>query len=164
MLRFTVWLVAVVLIAGSRLATCFKLPPVAIVRAPFGTFETLLLHRATTRQATGSSRPESCMEDRCNDPVSVDSCLESESGPGLETLDPEVLAVEQQEEGLKEELSSIDETLRNQRLRLAKLRDRISESGKNGFFIVQAQVNDFAVSVPSQTYHIQCVHYDHIVT
>ena len=43
-------------------------------------------------------------------------------------------------------LQSLEITLRSERLMLANLKDKISESGKPGYFIVQAQVNEFVVT------------------
>jgi hypothetical protein len=68
------------------------------------------------------------------------------SSPPESFPDPVAKAIADSEATLKEEVQNLESVLRAERAKLAKLRDRISESGKTGFFIVQAQVNDFAVS------------------
>jgi hypothetical protein len=46
---------------------------------------------------------------------------------------------------LANKLNELEDTLRAERLSLLRVKDRISESGKSAYFIVQAQVNDFLV-------------------
>lgn len=57
----------------------------------------------------------------------------------------ETQATADYEKQLADELQHLEATLRSERGSLTKLRDKLSESGKNGYFIVQAQVNDFTV-------------------
>lgn len=59
--------------------------------------------------------------------------------------DPETAARKKIEQQLRSDLSKAEGLLRNERVQLSKTRDEISESGKNGFFLVKAQVNDFLV-------------------
>eukprot|EP01038_Epipyxis_sp_PR26KG_P006637 gene6637-9111_t len=47
------------------------------------------------------------------------------------------------EKSLQLEVNKLESILRTERVQLTKLKDKASESGKNGYFIVQAQVNDF---------------------
>jgi molecular chaperone GrpE (heat shock protein) len=57
--------------------------------------------------------------------------------------DPHAEAIKALEKELQSELTSLEAVLKAERLSLSRTRDRVSESGKNGFFIVQAQVADF---------------------
>ena len=52
-------------------------------------------------------------------------------------------AVKAEEERLTQELKSLEDKLRAERRELIKVKDKISESGKTGFFMVQAQVSEF---------------------
>jgi hypothetical protein len=74
------------------------------------------------------------------------------SSPPESFPDPVAKAIADREAALKEEVLNLESALRTERTKLVKLRDKISESGKNGFFIVQAQVNDFAVSTALQVH------------
>lgn len=65
--------------------------------------------------------------------------------PEAPSIDPVTQAIADFEKVLTEELQHLEVTLRSERASLTKVRDKMSESGKNGFFIVQAQVNDFTV-------------------
>lgn len=58
-------------------------------------------------------------------------------------LDPQQQAIANYEQKLAKDLENLERKLRTERQSLSKLRDKISESGKNGYFIVQAQVNEF---------------------
>jgi molecular chaperone GrpE (heat shock protein) len=58
-------------------------------------------------------------------------------------LTPMEQAVEDYEKKLAMQLKDAEVRLRSERMLLTKLKDRESESGKNGFFMVQAQVNEF---------------------
>jgi hypothetical protein len=62
-------------------------------------------------------------------------------------------AIQAQKEALRNEIDILERTLRRERLVLSKLKERRSESGKNGYFLVQAQVNDFLVSIEWSIYH-----------
>ncbi|RYH13846.1 hypothetical protein EON65_34680 [archaeon] len=61
-------------------------------------------------------------------------------------VDPKQQAIMQKETVLRAQLLELEERLRRNRLELGRVKDRVSESGKNGFFLVQAQVNEFLVS------------------
>eukprot|EP01036_Dinobryon_divergens_P034136 gene34136-44107_t len=52
-------------------------------------------------------------------------------------------AIKEYEMKLQKEITDLENILRAERLNLGRIKDRISESGKSGFFMVQAQVNDF---------------------
>lgn len=54
-------------------------------------------------------------------------------------------AIKEYELKLQKEITDLENILRAERLNLGRIKDRISESGKSGFFMVQAQVNDFQV-------------------
>ncbi|KAJ1416961.1 hypothetical protein B484DRAFT_454125 [Ochromonadaceae sp. CCMP2298] len=68
---------------------------------------------------------------------------EEEAEMEIEAVDPVKEAIREREMALAAELSLLDGQLRTERKSLTTLRDKISESGKNGYFIVQAQVSDF---------------------
>ena len=80
--------------------------------------------------------------------------LDSEIIPELEvseTLEPEVaevvdpyeVAVKALEAQLRTEIINIESNLKSERNALSKIKDKASESGKNGYFIVQAKVAEF---------------------
>lgn len=58
-------------------------------------------------------------------------------------LDPHEEAVKALESQIKSEIVMMETKLKTERVALSKVRDRISESGKNGYFIVQAKVAEF---------------------
>lgn len=58
-------------------------------------------------------------------------------------IDAKSEAVRAKEVELTKKIAELENTLRSERNRLAISKDRLSETGKNGFFIVQAQVADF---------------------
>ena len=60
-------------------------------------------------------------------------------------LDPVQVAVKDKEERLTKELHAWNETLKSERLFLMNVRDKAFNSGKNAFYAVQAEVNDFVV-------------------
>jgi molecular chaperone GrpE (heat shock protein) len=57
--------------------------------------------------------------------------------------DPDVKLLKEMETKLQSEISQLESQLRMERLNLSKVKDQVSESGKNGFFMVQAQVANF---------------------
>ena len=63
-----------------------------------------------------------------------------------EEVDPLAKAVADYENSLSNQVISLENLLRTEKNNLLRWKDRISETGKNGYFIVQAQVNDFSVS------------------
>lgn len=63
-----------------------------------------------------------------------------------EEVDPLAKAVADYENSLSNQVTSLETLLRTEKNNLIRWKDRISETGKNGYFIVQAQVNDFSVS------------------
>lgn len=60
--------------------------------------------------------------------------------------DPRAEAIKLKEAELAKVVAELENTLRYERMQLAKARDRLSETGKTGYFMVQAQVADFMVS------------------
>lgn len=60
-------------------------------------------------------------------------------------VDKKAAAIKEYELKLQSEIANLESTLRAERLSLSRLKDKVSESGKAGFFMVQAQVNDFQV-------------------
>jgi molecular chaperone GrpE (heat shock protein) len=58
-------------------------------------------------------------------------------------LSPYEQAVKDLENTLRQELSTAEAQLKTERTALLRTKDKVSESGKNGYFIVQAQVAEF---------------------
>jgi molecular chaperone GrpE (heat shock protein) len=58
-------------------------------------------------------------------------------------LTPEEQAILNKEKELKNQLENLENQLRKARADLVRVKDKISESGKNGYFIQQAQVAEF---------------------
>jgi hypothetical protein len=56
------------------------------------------------------------------------------------------MAIEEKEKELKKQIEETEKLLRKERVSNMRVKDKISESGKTGFFIVQAQVAEFLVS------------------
>lgn len=63
------------------------------------------------------------------------------------TEDPLDAAIRAKEQELQRDLQVLEFSLRSERQKNLKLQDKISESGKMGFFMIQAQVTDFQVSI-----------------
>jgi len=62
-------------------------------------------------------------------------------------VDPLAQAVSDYEGTLSSQVTLLENLLRTEKNNLIRWKDRLSETGKNGYFIVQAQVNDFSVSI-----------------
>ena len=81
---------------------------------------------------------------------SLDTSVEEDSNEDVaakgNVTDPLAEVQAERLQQLTKELEEQEGLLRVERSNLMKLRDKVSESGKNGFFIVKAQVNDFSVS------------------
>ena len=60
-------------------------------------------------------------------------------------IDPLQQAIKEKETELAKVVAELESSLRSERILLAKTRDRLSETGKTGYFMVQAQVADFMV-------------------
>ncbi len=69
-----------------------------------------------------------------------DESEEAEEEPEESPLDK---AIKEKESELAKELADIEGKLRTERLSTMKTKDKLSESGKTGFFMVQAQVAEF---------------------
>jgi hypothetical protein len=63
----------------------------------------------------------------------------------LPIVDPRLEAIKLKESQLAKTVVELESTLRSERILLAKSKDKLSETGKTGFFMVQAQVADFMV-------------------
>lgn len=61
-------------------------------------------------------------------------------------VDPKEEARKELEAKLQIELTKLEETLRTKRLSLNRAKNRLSESGARGYYLVQAQVNEYLVS------------------
>lgn len=83
------------------------------------------------------------MEDEDGDVAEEQKAAEPDAG--VDELDPVVLATQAYEMKLAGQLASLESTLKSERVNLLRQKDKLSESGKNGFFMVQAQVNEFGV-------------------
>ena len=57
--------------------------------------------------------------------------------------DPHEFAIKALESQIKSEILVLETKLKTERVALSKVKDRVSESGKNGYFIVQAKVAEF---------------------
>lgn len=60
-----------------------------------------------------------------------------------EELSPEAKAIKEAEEALRKQLNEVENTLRSERVNLSKVKDKKDLSGKNGFYIIQARVNEW---------------------
>ena len=58
-------------------------------------------------------------------------------------IDPREQAIKDIEKKLQLEVETLENILKSERQLLSKTRDKLTESGKTGFFMVQAQVNEF---------------------
>ena len=101
-----------------------------------------------TLNAAASDTEKSVDENLKTDDVSeLTSTLEEgdeiEQEIDEKVLSPYELAVIELETQLRSELSSLEAILKNERMQLSKKKDSISESGKTGYYIVQAQVAEF---------------------
>ena len=61
----------------------------------------------------------------------------------VELVDPHEVAIKTLEAQLRTEIINIESNLKSERNALSKVKDKSSESGKNGYFIVQAKVAEF---------------------
>jgi len=73
-----------------------------------------------------------------------------EDGEEAEVVAAEVLtpleeAIKAKEGDLVKELAALESQLKSERLNAGRSRDKVFESGKSGFFVVQAQVSEFLV-------------------
>lgn len=76
---------------------------------------------------------ESAAESGVSNPSNVTSIEE----------DPVMKQIKEMELKLSAEVSQLEMQLRSERQNAARIKDQISESGKNGYFIIQAQVAEF---------------------
>lgn len=67
-----------------------------------------------------------------------------------EILDPQAKAIADLEAKLQQEVDNLKARVSIERINEGKLRDKISESGKVGFYMVQAKVTDFQVKTFEQ--------------
>lgn len=79
-----------------------------------------------------------------SDDENVDTIEESEVVDQVPE-DPQSNIIKLKEDTLKNQISQLESRIAFERAALLKTKDKVSESGKTGFFIVQAQVNDFLV-------------------
>lgn len=104
-----------------------------------------------------------------NDGSDKDSCSESVSEEGHPNVtEPVVLtplqaAILEKEKSLAAEIENLENRLLLERQMLFNLESKISEGGKNAYYMVQAQVNDFKVEFSSSRLvkaypAIRCLH------
>ena len=86
---------------------------------------------------------ESSVEDDVVAEDAEDTTNEIEEEPVIVELDPYSVAVKDLESQLKNEITMLETSLKSDRNSLSKTKDKASESGKNGYFIVQAKVAEF---------------------
>lgn len=72
----------------------------------------------------------------------VNATEEAEAEPEPEPT-PLEKAIKEREEELTKQLADLEGKLRTERVNTMKVKDKLSESGKTGFFMVQAQVAEF---------------------
>lgn len=73
----------------------------------------------------------------------IETTTVAEADNSTITIDPIEVAIKDRENELKVKIERLESTLRSEKAKLLKLKDRVSESGKMGFYMVQAQVHDF---------------------
>lgn len=110
------------------------------------------IHRKYFSAVETTERAEySQKEDSCCDPTPCAVLLETPVGQcnaSTPDIDSHLQdAIKNKESVLSKELKDLEQKLWSERQMLAKIQDKISESGKNAYFMVQSQVHDFAVSV-----------------
>lgn len=62
-------------------------------------------------------------------------------------IDPQKEAIAKLEKELTNELESLEQILSSKRISLNQARNRLMESGPRGYYLIQAQVNEFLVNV-----------------
>lgn len=72
--------------------------------------------------------------------------LASENPPDGEPVLLADVSLEEKQAELTKELHEWENKLRLERIKLNNLEDKLSESGKNGYYLVQAQLQDFRVN------------------
>lgn len=94
-----------------------------------------------------TSTSRNCIENDVDTPVpQIVDMLENSTFDDVNatnTVDPVEEAIRQQTQELNLQVSELEAKIRTERILLTKSKDKLAESGKNGFFMVQAQVNDF---------------------
>jgi hypothetical protein len=99
-------------------------------------------------RSDGNTEKSSFEDEVVDSSAETNDALEvSSSATAPEPEDPKKKAIENKEKEMKAQLAALEEQLRRNRLELIKVREQVSESGKNGYFLVQAQVNDFLVRI-----------------
>ena len=83
---------------------------------------------------------------------STDTPTDNGGAPDADAVFKEVDKIETR---LQQTVSDIKEKVRLERIRDGRLKDKISESGKMGFYMIQAQVTDFQVHIVSILF---CMH------
>ena len=79
-----------------------------------------------------------------DDNIETDATEDNEANTEeVAPLSPEEQAILNKEKELKNQLENLENQLRKARVDLVRVKDKISESGKNGYFIQQAQVAEF---------------------
>lgn len=101
-----------------------------------------------TQQEQDKGKQVDSEEDRVYDsqvvpPSDANSTSSVPPPPVVIEKSPLEIAIKLKEDMLEQEVMSLESRLRSERLSLSRARDKISETGKNGYFILQAQVAEF---------------------
>merc|ERR1711871_64851 len=92
---------------------------------------------------SSSGEDEEVSEDNEEESGSTEENKEEGNGGKEEELSPEAKAIKEAEETLRKQLNELENTLRSERVNLSKAKDKKDLSGKNGFYIIQARVNEW---------------------
>lgn len=78
-------------------------------------------------------------------PQEIFDLLENSTNIDNETsaIDPVAEGIRMRVQDLNLQVAELESKIRSERILLTKTKDKLAESGKTGFFMVQAQVNDF---------------------
>lgn len=107
--------------------------------------ETMMEEEEVTEELEDEDE-EAILDDNNGDTAILedDASVESpEASLSDDAIDPMAILIKKKEEELSAQVKALETELRNERNALIRLRDRMSESGKNGYFIQQAKVADF---------------------
>ena len=88
---------------------------------------------------------EGSAEEDSNDENILESEVVDEVSSETSDVDPQAQLIKLKLDEIKNQISQMETRIAFEKTGLLKAKDKVSESGKTGFFIVQAQVNDFLV-------------------
>lgn len=106
----------------------------------------ILVHMTDNDGDVGIADDEATVPETVDDLNITDATNQTEVvSTNATEVDPIALAITEEENRLRKKVQELESVLKSERLRSVKIRDKISEGGKTGFFIVQAQVAEFNV-------------------